>query len=137
MQCYLLMGCVTADHIKQVHLHSNYYVSLSVSQCVLLYFSLCLSLSLALAPYPCTNTSRPRKTGKQQTTLPYIHMAPLECALTVFKVDGNNNECWIIEINPISVCLADGISRNPDNRLKFAFVSVYVIHRFGILCIAK
>lgn len=23
--------------------------------------------------------------------------------VTVFQVDGNNNECWIIEINPISV----------------------------------
>lgn len=41
--------------------------------------------------------------------------------VTIFKVDGNNNECWIIEINPISVCMADGISWNPDNRLKFAF----------------
>lgn len=44
--------------------------------------------------------------------------------ITVFKVDGNNNECWIIEIDPISVCMADGISLNPDNLLKFAFIFV-------------
>lgn len=34
----------------------------------------------------------------------------------------NDDDWWMIEINPISISLAHGISENPDKRLKFVFV---------------